>query len=163
MKIKKFKLWIYARTPIQKQSKQVSIYSENNGSYIKVSLIVWFHILYNHCELNGYVYILQIVLDTLDKLMHDSQNICGCLTLNAMHIKLASLIIWSINGILINKSLTYLPQVKKTVLYIVHIIILCISTVTFIYWKLNDKTLNFFKRKINITVVLLSCGVFKCN
>ena len=40
---------------------------------------------------------------------------------------------------------------------------MCISTVTFIHWKLNDKILNFFKHKINITVVLLSCGVFKCN
>ena len=34
------------------------------------------------CGLNGYVYTLKIVVDIMDKLTHDFQNVCGCLTLN---------------------------------------------------------------------------------
>ena len=52
------------------------------------------YVFITNCELNGYLYILEIVLDIMDKLIDDSQNVCGCLTLNLisnayqMHIKL---------------------------------------------------------------------------
>ena len=48
---------------------------------IKVPLIFWFLIVifylcfYHNCGLNGYVYILEIVLDILNQLIHDSQII----------------------------------------------------------------------------------------
>ena len=45
-----------------------------------------------NCELNGYVYILEIVLEILDELIHNLRNVGGCLTLNEMHLKLTSLI-----------------------------------------------------------------------
>ena len=60
------------------------------------------------------MYILEIVQDILDKLIHNSRNVCRCLTLNEMHIKLASLIISSTNSKLINTSSTPPPEVKKT-------------------------------------------------
>ena len=65
---------------------------------------------------------MEIVLDILGKLIHDPQNICGCLTLNEIHIKLTSWIIFLINGNLINMSSTPPPEGKKTVLYIEHLI-----------------------------------------
>ena len=60
-----------------------------------------------------YVYILEIVLEILDELIHDSPNVCGCLTLNEMHIKLASLIISLTNDNLTNITSTPPPEVKK--------------------------------------------------
>ena len=54
------------------------------------------------CGINWYVYIVEIVLDVLDKLIHDSRKVCGCLTLNEMQIELASLIVYLINDILTN-------------------------------------------------------------
>ena len=56
---------------------------------------------------------MEIVLTILDKLLHDSQNICRCLTLNAMHIKVTSWIICLINDNLTNTSSTPPPEVKK--------------------------------------------------
>ena len=89
------------------------------------------------CLLNRYAY-------KLYKLIHDSQNICECLTLNEMHIKLASLIICTTNDNLTNMSSTLPPEVKKTiVLYIAHIMFYT-STKTFIYWKFKDKIFNLF-------------------
>ena len=92
---------------------------------------------------------LEIVLSILDKLIHGSQNICGYLTLNEMHIKSISLIICSINNKLTNTPSTPPLEGKKqklkqkTVLYIAHLIILCTSTETSIYWKFKDKIFNF--------------------
>ena len=63
--------------------------------------------------LNEYVYILEVALDILDKLIHDFRNVAGCLALNEMNIKLASLIICSINDNLSNKSSIPPPEVKK--------------------------------------------------
>ena len=54
--------------------------------------------------LKGSVYILEVVLDILHKFIHDSQNACACLTLNKTNIKLASLILCSINYNLPNTS-----------------------------------------------------------
>ena len=108
-----------------------------------------------------YVYILEIILVILDKLIGDSQNVCGCLTMNKMLIKLASLIICLINDNLTNTPSTPPPEVKKTVLYIVHLIILSTSAETSIYRNIKNKICNLFlKHQININVVLLSCGSF---
>ena len=76
----------------------------------------WFstYVFISNCGLNGYVYILEIVLD-IDKLIHGSRNICGCLTLNEIHIKLTSLIIFSSNDSLINASSTPPPEGEKVV------------------------------------------------
>ena len=49
---------------------------------------------------------MKIILVTLNKLIYDFRNICGCLTLNEMLIKLASLIICSINDNLTKMSST---------------------------------------------------------
>ena len=54
---------------------------------------------------NSYGHIgLEIVMDILDKVIHDSQNICGFLTRNEMHIKFTSLSICLINDNLTNTS-----------------------------------------------------------
>ena len=54
-----------------------------------------------------------MVSDIMNKLIHDSPNVCGCLKLNEMHIKLASLIISLTNDNLTNTSSTRPPEVKK--------------------------------------------------
>ena len=77
-------------------------------------------------------------------LIHDSQNVCGCLTLNEMHIKLTSWVICLIHDNLINMSSTPAPEGKKAVLYIAHLIILSISKETPIYQKFNDNIFNLF-------------------
>ena len=109
---------MFKNTPIEKQSNQywnTPIHLKNNGLHIKFPLtfefLSWFstYVFITNCRLNGYVYILQIVLDILDKLIHDSQDSCEYLTLNAMHIKLISLIIRLINDIT-NTSSTPLPE-----------------------------------------------------
>ena len=105
------------------------IYLENTGPSKKVSLIFRFLIMtfnlcfITNCGLNGYVYVLKIVLDILDKLIHNFRNVSGCLTLNEMHIKLASLIICSINYNLTNTSSVHLPEVRKQ--YYIVILITC--------------------------------------
>ena len=110
------------------------------------------YVFITNCWLNRYVY-------KLDKLIHDSQNVCECLTLNEIHIKLASSIIWKTIDNFTNTSSTLPPEFKKIVLYIAHII-LYTSTETFIYWKSKNKSLTCFQYQININVVLLSCGSF---
>ena len=113
-----------------------------------------------NCELNGYVYILEIVLDILNKLIHDSQNICRFMTLNAMHSKLISLIICLINDNLTNTLSTPPPVRKKTILYIARLITLCTSTETSFYYKFRLKSFTCLRHQTDITVVLLSCGNF---
>ena len=56
---------------------------------------------------------MEIALDILHNLIHDSQNVCECLTLDEMYIELASLIICSINESLNNILSTPYPEVKK--------------------------------------------------
>ena len=60
---------------------------------------------------------LEIVLDILEKVIHDSQNVCVCLKLNEMHIELASLIICLINGNHTNTSSTHPPEEEKNISY----------------------------------------------
>ena len=79
----------------------------------------------------------------MDQLIHDSENVCECLTLIEMDIKLASLIICTTNDNLTNRSSTLPPELKKIALYIEDKI-LYTSTETFIYWKFKDKIFNLF-------------------
>ena len=60
-----------------------------------------------------YAYILEIILVTLNKLIYNSQNVCEYLALNEMLIKLASLIICSINDNFTNTTSTPPLEVKK--------------------------------------------------
>ena len=123
LKMEKFIFWINAHsihTPIKKKPNQdwnTPIHLKNNGPHIKAPSIFWFlimnYVFITTFWLNGYVYILEIVLDKLDKLIHGFRNICGCLTLNEMHIKLALLITCLINGNLTDTSSTPPPEVKK--------------------------------------------------
>ena len=83
----------------------------------------------------------------MDKLIHDSWNVCECLTLNEMHIQLASLIVCLINYNLTNTLSTPPPEVKKTVLYIVHLIIFSSWKESSIYLRLRLKSLTYFKHQ----------------
>ena len=148
LKMKTYKFWINAHSPTEKQSNEdwnTLIHLKSNGPSIKVPLVFRFlsslstYVFMINFGLNGYVYILDIVLDILDKLIHDSRNVCGCLTLNEMHIELVSLIIWLINDKLNNTPLTF-PSEVKTVLYIVSLVILYTSIETSIYCKFKDKS-----------------------
>ena len=105
----------------------------------------WFstYFFITSCGLNGYVYMLEIVLDILDKFIHDYRNISGCLTMNEMHIKLTSLIICSIKDNLTNTWSTR-PAEGKNILYIANLIILYALTETSIYWKFKDKICKLF-------------------
>ena len=103
---------------LKNQSNQdwsMPIHFKNTCQHIKVPLIFWFLTLaFELCLLTNYVlriisrhvYILKIILVTLNKLIYDFRNICGCLTLNEILIKLVSLIICSINNNLTNTSST---------------------------------------------------------
>ena len=116
---------------------------------MKVPLIFWFIMIFYLCfisnyGLNGYVYILEIVL-SIEKLIHASRNICGCLTLNEIHIKLTSLIIFSSNDSPSTRHQhLHLKGKKQYLVYIAHLIILCTTTENSIYWKFKDKIYHLF-------------------
>ena len=129
LKIKKFIFWINAHIPIEKQSNQdwnTPIHLKNNSTHIRIPLIFWFLIMtFNLCFYHQlwvkYVCIhIRNSSPHFGQVIHDSQNVCGHLTMNEMHIKLTSLITFSINYNLTNTSLTPPSEVKKEVLYIVH-------------------------------------------
>ena len=135
LKMKKFIFWINAQTSNENKSKQdwnTPIHLKNDGLHIKKLLIFLFLILtfnlcfHHNCGLSGYVFMLEIGLDILNKIIRGSENVCECLKLNRMYIKFASLIIWPINDNLTNTSSTPLSEVKK-VLHIIHLIILCLN------------------------------------
>ena len=169
LKMKKFIFWISAYTPIEKQSNQdwnttihlKKKYSTYGSSFDLLVSYNDFQLMFiTNFGLNVYVYMLEIVLNILEKLIHDSRNVCGYLTLNEIHIELASLIIFSIKDSITNISsvgdvlmrlslikqiiMDDLHDVKKTVLCIGHIIVLCTSTETSIYWKFKDKIIILF-------------------
>ena len=100
------------------------------------------HVFIINCSLNGYVY-------TLDKLTYDSQNVWKCLTLNKMHIKLASLIICTTNDNLTNTSSTLPPEVKK--------ISTGYSAYNFVYL---DRSFHFFE---NLRIKPLTCFKHQIN
>ena len=156
LKMKKFLSCVNTHTSIEKQFNEDwnnPFHLENNGPQIKVHSIFWFSIMiFTLCFYQQlwvkwvcrYIYILEIVTDILDKLIHDSTNVSRCFTLNEIHIKLTSLIICSINDNITNTSSTPPPVVKKTTLYVVYLIIFSTSTETSIYWRFKDKTFNLF-------------------
>ena len=131
LKIKKYIFWINDHALIEKESNKywnTHIHLERNSPRIKVSFIFWLFIMtlstyvfIASCGLNGCVYLLEIVLGILAKLIPGSQKICGCLILNKMHIELASLIICLINYNLSNNSSVSPTEVKKYY-YIVNLI-----------------------------------------
>ena len=123
-----------AYTRIEKESNHdwnTPVLLKNNGPHLKVSLILWLLITtLNLCfyyqlwvKWVMYTYWSRIFPVILDKLIYNFQNVCGCLTLNEMLIKLVSLIICSINDNLSNTSSTPPPEVKERGLYMVHLII----------------------------------------
>ena len=131
-----------AHTPIEKESNQdwnTPIHLESNGPHIKVPLIFWFLIIIFYLCFYHQLWVKWVCIHTgnssehIGQTLYDSQNIYGCLTLNAMHIKVISLIIYLINDNLTNTSSTPSPAVKKTISCIAHLIILCTSTETLIY------------------------------
>ena len=72
------------------------------------------------------MHISETILVILDKLIYDSRYVKGrCFTLNEMLIKLASLIICSINDNFTNTLLTFPPKVKKNSAVYSTFIILC--------------------------------------
>ena len=96
------------------------------------------------CWLNRYLYIWKIVLEILGKLIYDFRSACGCLTLNEMRIKLASLTICLTNYNFTNTSSTPPTKLKVTVLFIVNLMILSTSNGTSIHWKIKDEIFNLF-------------------
>ena len=101
------------------QDWNTNIPLKNNGPHVKVPLVFWFLIMifyryyYHQFCVKWVVYISEIVLVILDKIIHASQNICGCLTLNKMQIKLTSLITCLNNNNLTNTSSTPPPEGQK--------------------------------------------------
>ena len=97
----------------------IRIYIWSTCPHIKVPLIFWFLIMilylcfYHQLWVKWVCMDIENILDILEKLIDDFQNICGCLTLNEMHIKLKSLIICLIYDKLTNTSLTPPPEWKK--------------------------------------------------
>ena len=138
----KFTFRINAHTLIEKQSNQdwnTPIHLKDNGPHIKVPLIFRFltliFYLYFYCQL----WVKWVCIHTGNNPGHIGQthsrfpNICGCLTLNKMHIKYTSLVVCLINDNLNKTSSTRPSEGKKTGLYIPYLIILCTSTETSIY------------------------------
>ena len=70
------------------------MYLKNNGSSIKVPLIFWFFIIAFTLRFYHQLWFMEIVLDILHRLIHDSRNLCGCSTPDELYIELASFIIF---------------------------------------------------------------------
>ena len=113
------------------------------------------YVFFSNCGVNEYVYLLEIALDILGKLSHDSWNVCECLTPNEMHIELTSMIICLINTNLMD-TFTWS---KRTVLYIVNLICVHQQKLSLIE-NLRTKYLTCLKHQINKTVVLMFCGSY---
>ena len=114
----------------------------------------------------------------LDKFIYNFQNVCGCLTLNKIHIELVSLIICSINDNVTKTSLSPSLEVekKKCITYSKFNNFVYLNRNSHLLKILRTKSLTRFKHQINVTVVLLSCRsffqnqsicwknrIFKCN
>ena len=113
-------------TPAYKDYWNTSIYLKNNRPHIKVPLIFWFLIMTFNCVYHKlWVKLLCIYIGNNFGYIGQthSQNVCGCLTLNKILIKLISLIICSINNNLSNTWSAPPPEIERRVLYIVHLII----------------------------------------
>ena len=85
----KYIFWINFHTPIEKQSNKdwnILIHLKNNCPSIKICLICWFLVMtfnlwfYHEFWINGYAYILEIVLDscTISKMSLDVWHWMKC-------------------------------------------------------------------------------------
>ena len=104
--------------PTEKKSNQnwnTPIHLKNNGPNIKVPLIFWFLIMIFYLCFHHQLWVKWVCIHIENSSGDIGQthsripNICGCLTLNEMHIKLTSLIIC-----LINDNLTKTPSTPPT-------------------------------------------------
>ena len=91
----KYIFWINFHTPIEKQSNKdwnILIHLKNNGPSIKICLICWFLVMTFNLWFYHQFWVKWVCIHTgnSSRLMHNFQNVFGCLTLNEMHIKLAS-------------------------------------------------------------------------
>ena len=102
------------------------------------------HVFITNCGLNWYVYILELILVILEKLIYDSQNVCGCLT-NTHQIDIFENLFdyWQPEQHVITTSTCS----KKTVLYIVYLIILCTSTELPFIGNVRKKSLTVLSTK----------------
>ena len=128
--MKKYIFWINAHTLIEQQSPEdwnIPDHLKNNGPSIKIHLIFWVFIMtFNLCFYHQ-LWVKWVCIHIGNSSGH-SWNACGCLTLNQMHIELTFLIISLINDNLTSNLSIHPQKVKKTVLSIVKLIILCTST-----------------------------------
>ena len=114
MKMKKYIFWIKAHIWIRKQSNKDSNTSpsikKNIDPYIKVPLFFLFLIMtFNVCfyyqfSVKWVCINFETALEILSKLLYSFQNVCGCLILDEILIKLTSLILCSINDNITNTS-----------------------------------------------------------
>ena len=139
---KKFIFWINARTAIEKQSNEdcyTSIHWNSNGPHIKVHLIFWFLIMIFYLCLFNQLWFKWVCIDTGNSSRYIGQThsripkylwVCGT-EWNAHQIDiLDNLFNWWQPHQHIISNFTWR---EKTVLYIVHLIILSTSTKTSIY------------------------------
>ena len=144
---KKFIFWINAHTPIQKQSNQdwnTPIHLKNNGPHIKVPLIFWFLIMiFNLCFYHR-LWVKWVCIHIGNSSGHIGQT----------HSRFQKHLLmfkteWNAHEIDILDNLFDYRQPhqhvintstwSKKIVYIAHLIILCTSTETSIYWKFKDK------------------------
>ena len=113
LKMKKYMFWINSLTPIEKQFNEdwnTPIHLKNDSLKYESSFDLWFLIMtFNLCFYHQlWVKWAHIHIGNssghLDKLIHDSRNVCGYLALNEMHTKLTSLIICLVNDNLTSAS-----------------------------------------------------------
>ena len=143
LKMKKFIFWINAYPPVEKRSNQdwnSLIHLKNNGSHTKVPLIFWFFTMTFNLCFYPLFWVKWVCIHIRNSFGHTRQT----------HAQLPKSLCtfdteWNAHqiGILDNLFDSRQPQQhvintstwsKKTVLYIVHLIILCTWTETSIYW-----------------------------
>ena len=146
LKVRNFTFWVNTDTLIGKQFNQDwinPIHLKNNVPDKKDTLILWFLVMtftlwfYHQLRVKWVCIHIGNSSEHIGSTHSHFKNVCECLTLNGMHTKLASVIIFSMN--------LHLHLKLKKVLFIVHLIILCTSTETSIYRKFQDKTINLFQ------------------
>ena len=122
LKMKKFIFWINSHTPMEKQSNQdwkTPIYLKIKGPHVKVPLIFWFLIITFKLFFYHELWVKWVCIRIGNRSGHitptysGSRSVCWFLTLNEMHIELASLIICSINDNLTNTLSIPPPEVRK--------------------------------------------------
>ena len=118
------------------------------GSSIKVLLLFglpsWLsaYVFIITCDLNRHVYISEIVLNILDKLIHDSQNIFMFdIERNAHQTRILLRLTTTSSKRHHHLHLRWKQNKKNNITYSKFNKILCTSTETPIYWKYKEKNL----------------------